>query len=1167
MSTIPASAADSGGGPASRARPRLGQSPENAAECGLLDWMIEEIGVHLTDRGGSRHSPPWEPAQSVRVGVLRPRYQAADGDDDDGTGGEDMEEPAIQSSHSGAVAIGFDFATQSQETVTLRVDIDLAIYQPSRPTYSEMEQHIRASQSGSTSAGGGPSRIPVPTAWSRSDVRIRDISVKIPMDGTHVGSEVATELNSALETAIQEHFRRPDAARPFAPHTVRVADVADEASLQRALDREEDSGWDPLESRPAAGVHLFAEPLPDGTALVSVSITNETTIGPAEFQDRSFYDCRIRVTPVEPTTILPQRFRMAPNDYRYHAVAEVIGHGRNCVAVRDGTGIRSESLPHFVQLTVRPRDDHVPSLNWLRLASDPVTPLLEVRDRMTEFVAEWRQFIEQDPSMNAPELREASSDELAEFQREVERFSCGVSLIDPSAPEFDELLHRSFKLANDSFARANANKPYDSWRLFQLSFMVSELPSLAARRRPSDQQLRAELDYADVLWFPTGGGKTEAYLGLIAVAAFYDRLRGKSRGITAWMRFPLRMLSVQQLDRVLRVLVAAEEIRQKEVPDGAAFELGYLVGGGNTPNRLQYSTGWWPGMDRADSMDDEELRRRRLIASCPYCGENDSVRLAPDQAAYRLLHRCTKCGLELPIHITDDEVFRYQPTVIVSTIDKLAGFSRFGEFTSLIHGPSYECPDHGYYSFNACLAGDSCARSTVDMTQVRDWHDPAPSIVIQDELHLVREELGSFSAHFEGLIAELQRRAGSGLPSKILAATATIEQFDDQLTQVYGRRARRFPSPGYRRGHSFYTEETPDIRRIFLGVMPSGSGYGKVDVSAQIQSLMARRIHELQDNLDRAHQVVKEATGLSLDCDSLKTLLFNHEASLSYVNTRQHGVLIADDLRKLSSELEEYAGEAFRFTTLTGDVPISELASAIAELEDATLDETRGERLRGIVGTSVVSHGVDLARLNMMVMCGMPPTVADYIQATSRAGRIYVGLVIPVFDDFQRRESSFFTYFESTHMFLERMVEPVPLNRYARHSVDRTLPALAMSLLWDMARDPRFNPPPGGIRRTRDFQRWWNGHATDIEPELRDRLWRTYRTLVEGIGDQALEDQLSDRALERWDNVEKPQMVAFDADNTTELFRERVMTSLRDVDKPVDFSALPVAGRIYESLI
>ena len=656
-------------------------------------------------------------------------------------------------------------------------------------------------------------------------------------------------------------------------------------------------------------------------------------------------------------------------------------------------------------------------------------------------------------------------------------------------------------------------------------------------------------------------------MGLIAVAAFYDRLRGKSRGITAWMRFPLRMLSVQQLDRVLTILVAAEEVRQREFSDGAAFELGYLVGGGNTPNRLVYPGGWWPGMDRADSMDGEELRRRRLIAGCPYCGAGDSVRLAPDKAAYRLLHRCGECGSDLPIHVTDDEVFRYQPAVIVSTIDKLAGFARFGEFTSLTHGPSRECPDHGFYSFGTCLAGDACDRSAVDMVQVKEWNDPVPSIVIQDELHLVREELGSFSAHFEGLIAELQRQAGSGLPSKILAATATIEQFHDQLTQVYGRRARRFPSPGYRRGYSFYTEEIPDVRRVFLGVLPSGSGYGKVEVSAQIQSLMARRIHDLQDDLDRARGIIRETTGLALGDDDIRSLLFNHEASLSYVNTRQHGVLIADDLGKLSSELEEDAGEAFRFATLTGDVPISELASAIAELEEASLEQLRGHRLRGLVGTSVVSHGVDLARLNLMVMCGMPPTAADYIQATSRAGRTYVGLVATVFDDFQRRESSFFTYFQSTHLFLERMVEPVPLNRYARHAVDRTLPALTMAHLWDLARDSRLNPPSEGIRRTRHFRPWWNAHRETIEPELRDRLRRTYRTFVAGVGDAALEDQLSDRALERWENVERPQMLAFNADNTTELFRETVMTSLRDVDEPVDFSALAAAGPIYKALV
>ena len=1144
--------------------PHVGQSDENAAECALVDWMIGEVGHGLTDRRGSRHSPPWEPGQSVRVGVLRPRYVRPDEDDEDS---EEQDDSAKQPAGNEPLAIGFDFTTPSGEAVNLSLDVDLAIYQPSRPTHLEMEQHLRETQPTSGSARGGPSRIPVPIAWTRSDIQIRGVTVSIPRDGTHVGTEVEAQLNSVLEDAIRDHYRSAEAARPFAPHTIPVADLADPASLRDALDREEDSVWDPLASKPAAGIHLFAEPLPDGTTLVSVSLTNEATIGPGEFQDRSFYDCRIQATPVQPTTILRQKFRMAPDDYRYHSVAAVIGHGRNCVAVEEGKAIRSETLPRFVQQIVKPREDHVPELSWARFASDPVGPLLEIRDAMAGFASEWQEFIEQDPAMKDPGVREASSDELADFQREVERFAPGLSLIDPNHRDFDELLQRAFKLANEAFASAHADEAYDSWRLFQLAFIVSELPSLAVRTRPTDERLRAELDHADVLWFPTGGGKTESYLGLIAVAAFYDRLRGKSRGITAWLRFPLRMLSVQQLDRVLKVLVAADEIRRREIPEGAAFELGYLVGGGNTPNRLMYQTGWWPGMDHAESMDAEDLRRRRLIAGCPHCGDNDSVELAPDKVAYRLLHRCRKCDSALPIHITDDEVYRYQPTVIVSTIDKLSGYAHFGEFTSLTHGPAHECPDHGYYSFGNCLAGDACDRKGNDLAPVRGWHDPTPSLIVQDELHLVREELGSFSAHFEGLIAELQRSAGNGLPSKILAATATIEQYDDQLRQVYGRRPRRFPSPGYRRERSFYTEEIPDVRRMFLGVLPSGSGYGKVEVSARMQTVMAQTINDLQDDPDRARQIVTATTGVDLGDRDLENLLFNHEASLTYVNTRQHGVLIGDDLGKLSAGFEEHGNEPFRFETLTGDVPISELASVIAQLEDATLDQPRGERLRGLVGTSVVSHGVDLARLNLMVMCGMPPTVADYIQATSRAGRAYVGLIVAVFDNLQRRESSFFAHFESTHRFLERMVEPVPLNRYARHSVDRTLPAIVMALLWDMARDPRFSPPPEGIRTTRRFQQWWNAQAATLEPELRSRLARAYRTPVEGIADPTLEDQLSGRALERWENVEKPQMSAFDADNTRELFRERVMASLRDVDEPVDFSALPRANRIYEALV
>jgi len=150
-----------------------------------------------------------------------------------------------------------------------------------------------------------------------------------------------------------------------------------------------------------------------------------------------------------------------------------------------------------------------------------------------------------------------------------------------------------------------------------------------------------------VLWFPTGGGKTEAYLGLILVALFYDRLRGKLRGATAWMLFPLRMLSVQQLARISDVLYHADIVRHDEQIDGQPFSLGYLVGANNTPNRLVYANNWWPGLQAFASWAPEARNLRRLVGRCPQCEEPDSVCLEADLSASRLLHRCDSCGQRL----------------------------------------------------------------------------------------------------------------------------------------------------------------------------------------------------------------------------------------------------------------------------------------------------------------------------------------------------------------------------------------------------------------------------------------------------------------------------------------------------------------------------------------
>ncbi len=438
------------------------------------------------------------------------------------------------------------------------------------------------------------------------------------------------------------------------------------------------------------------------------------------------------------------------------------------------------------------------------------------------------------------------------------------------------------------------------------------------------------------------------------------------------------------------------------------------------------------------------------------------------------------------------------------------------------------------------------------------WLDPVPSLIIQDEMHLLREELGVFDAHYEGLLVELQRSSRSAMPSKILAASATIEQFDDQMRQIYGRRPRSFPTPGFTRTQSFYLTEQENTRRLYVGVLPHYRR--KADVAAILQARLLMEVAAFQNELLRGPSWV------SADEDEAAAVLFNYETSLAYVNSKIHGDQIADEISRLSDVLQDHGEDRIASRVLTGQVKIADLAEPISRIEQDTLAVPRSERIRALIGTSVVSHGVDLERLNILVMAGLPPGVADYIQATSRSGRVHAGLVVTVFDSFNRRERSAFTNFVSFHRFLDRMVEPVPVNRYAYFGADRTLPGIVLSLLWDLCRDPQLNGPPEGIRRARSLQPWWNAQGPHLKPAVRERIERTYRTAVPGLAERMLEDELIERVLNRWDNHELPAMQRFGHDMSRQLFRERVLSSFRDVDERVLFNAMPRTEEAYEAL-
>src|SRR5205085_1041534 len=143
---------------------------------------------------------------------------------------------------------------------------------------------------------------------------------------------------------------------------------------------------------------------------------------------------------------------------------------------------------------------------------------------------------------------------------------------------------------------------------FQFGFLLANLRAIV---QPADDSA-----IVDIVWFATGGGKTETYLGLVITAAIHDRLRGKVTGITAWSRFPLRMLSLQQMQRFADAIASAEMVRRADGIGGDPFSLGFFVGRESTPNSIR------PDPEENDPWDpdDEHMPARvKVLQRCPFC--------------------------------------------------------------------------------------------------------------------------------------------------------------------------------------------------------------------------------------------------------------------------------------------------------------------------------------------------------------------------------------------------------------------------------------------------------------------------------------------------------------------------------------------------------------------
>jgi hypothetical protein len=709
--------------------------------------------------------------------------------------------------------------------------------------------------------------------------------IQVALDGDT--GETVIDLAQPVATVLGDVLSDPKTVYPFwgrRSQTLPVSAVdGDQVEFELATaEAEGGSRFEPL-APPKASIVVTWPPAAEGRVRVQATLRNDTLVKLANQQrakpkskgkaaaperrelsrDMELFDARLRVFQ-DAGAFQRLQFRRAPKDFRYANLRHVWAVGRNCHGRRmDGAAdgeagldepLTTEYWPVFVQKRMEPRQDPALQLTFAELAAEAtcMQALGRISTAMKTFEGEWEQQL-------ADWADDTSRDEctkaLSSFRDDMASFERGISCLNR-----DPLLAQAFRAANHVFDEVGKDRDITTWRLFQVVYQVIHSAALRAREQP-DEDLLTELDTVDVLWFPTGGGKTEAYLGLIIAAMFYDRLRGKARGVTAILRFPLRMLSVQQLQRLLVAVAAAERYRQALVAQGEAlggdpFALGYWAGSGNSPNSLVSNfkddpftdiRNWVKHVAEAPDGGDN----KRIITVCPDPACKGKVRLVPDAAQVRLRHVCSQCGLDVPVYISDEEVYRYLPAVIVSTVDKLAHVARADQFVNILAGPAYRCPDHGYFTCHEagneldasgapkvkdrCIARDLCTRPASDYEVVGPTKDPTPAVIVQDELHLLEEELGTFAAHYDTLLRTLQERLGGGLPSKLLAATATIEAFDEQVRQLYARGARVFPSPGWKLGETFYVDTDPDsARRVYVGALPSRPDVTEFGARAQV---------------------------------------------------------------------------------------------------------------------------------------------------------------------------------------------------------------------------------------------------------------------------------------------------------------------------------------------
>lgn len=575
------------------------------------------------------------------------------------------------------------------------------------------------------------------------------------------------------------------------------------------------------------------------------------------------------------------------------------------------------------------------------------------------------------------------------------------------------------------------------WRPFQIAFLLMDVNSIVDDN--SDER-----NIVDLIWFPTGGGKTEAYLGLTAFTIFYRKLAHfeESDGTAVMMRYTLRLLAAQQFTRAATLICACEYIRKDSMRRKSVYPryplgktpitIGLWIGGTHIPNN---NTGYNSAKDHLDKLlavsnhnyvrNEKERHSKFQVLKCPWCGtimvkdECDKHLVgewgyAMDKGNHFYMfcpHQDCDFTEKLPIQVIDEELYRNPPTLLFGTVDKFAMLSWDGR------------------------TGTFFASNSKNRT---------PDLIIQDELHLISGSLGTMVGLYETAVDALCSH--KGVSPKIIASTATIRRAKEQCSVLYNRQVVQFPAPGLEAEDSFFAKESPvDYEkglygRKYIGVMPSGKTKALTEIRMMAALLQKLYTYDLPDSIK----------------DKLWTLTvyFNSLKDLGKAFT-----MVEDDVKdaiiRTANRMSTGRRMIISADELTSRVSTTELNETLDKLEKTEYSKENIEAKRYasniLLATNMISVGIDVARLNVMLMVGQPKLTSEYIQASSRVGRSYPGVVFMQYDATKSRDRSHYENFKPYHNSLYRFVEPTGATPFSKPARERALHSVLVAMLRQLA--------------------------------------------------------------------------------------------------------------------